>query len=106
MSTSDWIQNIPLSTDIATQEELDQKTEIVYGLSNEVVDGLSNVVNPKLSTIADLISAEVEKINELSGKISEFVPLSDYQILSEKVTTIESRLSDIEEIIDTINGTN
>jgi len=38
-------------------------------LSNEVIDGLSNIVNPKLSTIANLVSAEVLRLDELSGKI-------------------------------------
>ena len=59
-----------------TEQSLSGLSDI-YALSDEVVEGLSNVVVPKLSTIADLISAEVERVDEISGKLSNAVTESD-----------------------------
>lgn len=93
---------ISSANQFAVKEALSGLSDI-YALSDEVVDGLSNVVVPKLSVIADLISAEVERVDEISGN---YVPLSDYQALELRVAALESRLSDIETIVDQINGTN
>lgn len=107
------MQNLPLSTDIATQEELNSVLNIVssdisslsdiYELSGEIVHGLSNTIVPKLETIAGLVSAEVERVDELSNNC---VSLTTYQVLESRVSSLESRLSDIETIVDQINGTN
>ena len=75
----------------------------IYELSSEVVDGLSNVVVPKLDTIADLVSAEVIRVDEISAN---YVPLTAYQTLENRISALESRLSDIETIVDQINGNN
>ena len=69
----------------------------VYVLSGEVVEGLSNTVVPKLSTIADLVLAEVEKVDSISSAMNaQFVPLSDYQTLVSKVTELEARVAALE----------
>lgn len=59
----DLLRKVPLSSDIVTQTEL---SETIFPIEN----GLSNIINPKLSTIANLVSAEVLRLDELSGKIS------------------------------------
>lgn len=69
----------------------------IYVLSGEVVEGLSNTVVPKLSTIADLVSAEVERVDSISSAMNtQFVPLSDYQTLASKVTELETRVAALE----------
>lgn len=68
----------------------------IYVLSGEVVEGLSNTVIPKLSTIADLVSAEVERVDEISGKLSNVVTESDlaeYLPLSGGIVTGDVELS-------------
>ena len=60
-------------------------------LSTDILEGLSNEINPKLSTIAECVSAEVERIDEISGKISAFVSKEDIR------NAVESQLSDYEQ---------
>ena len=68
----------------------------IYVLSSEIVEGLSNTVIPKLSTIADLVSSEVERVDEISGKLSNAVTESDlaeYLPLSGGIVTGDVELS-------------
>lgn len=60
-------------------------------LSIDILKGLSNEINPKLSTIAECVSAEVQKVDEISGKISAFVSKEDIR------NAVESQLSDYEQ---------
>lgn len=60
-------------------------------LSTDILEGLSNEINPKLSTIAECVSAEVQKVDEISGKISAFVSKEDIR------NAVESQLSDYEQ---------
>ena len=78
------------------QESISALSDI-YVLSSEVVEGLSNTVVPKLSTIADLVSAEVERVDDISSAMNtQFVPLSDYQALETRVAALEARVSELE----------
>ena len=58
----------------------------LFSLSSQVVNGLSNTVTLKLSTIADLISGETKKLDELSGSLSEYA-------LTSQIPTKVSELS-------------
>ena len=59
-------------------------------MSADILDGISNLVNPKLEEIAECVSAEVERVDEISGKISAFVSKEDIR------NAVESQLSDYE----------
>lgn len=66
----------------------------VNQLSNEVVVEISSVINPKLSTIISLVSSEVDKLDEISGNLSNYVDLSSYQqIAGQKVFKDTLKLS-------------
>lgn len=60
-------------------------------MSTDILNGISNIVNPKLEEIAECVSAEVEKVDEISGKISALVSKEDIR------NAIESQLSDYEQ---------
>ena len=63
------LQDYALSTDLATQEELNSTINSINSISSDILDGLSGVINEKLSTIADLVEEETQKLDELSGKV-------------------------------------
>ena len=77
----DILRKTDLSTDIVTQDELDSTISVI-------VDSLSNNINLKISAIADLISAETEKLDTISTEVSalagiDFSSLSDFAKKSE-----------------------
>jgi len=60
----------------------------LFSLSSQVVNGLSNTVTLKLSTIADLISGETKKLDELSGSLSEYALTSQIPTVGKLNTTL------------------
>lgn len=67
------LRQTPLSSTIATQDwalSTFTETSVTFQLSSEIVDGLSNTVIPKLDIITGLVSAEVDKLDELSAQLS------------------------------------
>jgi len=84
------LRQTPLSSTIATQDwALSTFTEIsvTNQLSNEIVDGLSNTVIPKLDVITGLVSAEVDKLDEISSKLSTFA-LTGHTHVSSDITDL------------------
>lgn len=70
----DALRKVPLSSDIVTQIELN---EAIFPIEN----GLSNIINPKLSVIANLVSAETQKLDALSATV-ESIAGTDLSSLS------------------------
>lgn len=85
------LRQTPLSSTIATQDwALSTFTEIsvTNQLSNEIVDGLSNTVIPKLDVITGLVSAEVDKLDELSTQLESGQVLAISVISNNDITAI------------------
>jgi len=62
-------------------------------MSADIVDGLSNQVAPKLSSIADLVSAETQRVDALSNDLSSYVTKTENESLSVLANTIQSNVS-------------
>lgn len=58
--------------DLSTVLTAHQSLSDIYLLSGEVVEGLSNVVIPKLDTISGLVEEEVDRVDEISAKLSGY----------------------------------
>lgn len=101
--------------------EISSTNENLETLIDLVTDELSNNINPKLSTIADKVSAETDRLDTLSGSLSNYTSisafnslndgLSDYtkisahNVLESRVISTENQIGNILSILQYINDT-
>lgn len=72
----DVLRKVHLSSDIVTEEELNETI-------SSIVHGLSDDVNPKLSIIADLVEEEVERVDSISANLSGYSKIGHQHSASE-----------------------
>lgn len=70
-------------------------------MSADIVEGLSNQVAPKLSSIADLVAAETQRVDDLSNDLSSYVKTIDNAVLSNTVSAIYEEVISAGTIIST-----
>ena len=70
-------------------------------MSADIVEGLSNQVAPKLSTIADLVAAETQRVDALSNDLSSYVKTIDNAVLSDTVSAVYEEVISAGTIIST-----
>ena len=83
--TTEQLLTSVLSTEFYSAETIDNAISVLSGEIGDIVDAISVEINPKLSSIADAVSAHVQEINDLSTTVDGLTGLTAIADLSDDI---------------------
>ena len=83
--TTEQLLTSVLSTEFYSAETIDNAISALSGEIGDIVDAISVEINPRLSSIADAVSAHVQEINDLSTTVDGLTGLTAIADLSDDI---------------------
>ena len=83
--TTEQLLTSVLSTEFYSAETIDNAISVLSGEIGDIVDAISVEINPRLSSIADAVSAHVQEINDLSTTVDGLTGLTAIADLSDDI---------------------
>ena len=96
--TTEQLLTSILSTEFYSAETIDDAISALSGEIGDIVDSISVDINPRLSSIADAVSAHVQEINDLSTTVSGLTDLTALTSLTGDVNDISGDVEDLKAI--------